>query len=644
MTGKPKNLTLSSIGIVLHRVVWPTTKHVELYQPVVQGGSVLNRLYLGPQSSQSAKQLCCKAIGNETSSTRIDGPRTVRNNRLVGTQTVQSHKESLICSWKSIPTRQMRVVWCQAIKSQSVRSEWIGQKKTLKSTPLKTSQVSTFYLFWFSSWHVKHVVVRSKTKWFRPSFANVCFLTCCALPTCFAPESNDFFFNYSFDKNRIKALLSWSLMHFGEKVALDMVEKIKQIGFEYGTRAGASLGLEDLKIPLSKTALVAQAELDVQFTQNSTLQFKVTAIERFQHLIDTWHRSSESLKKDVVQHFRSTDLLNPVYMMAFSGARGNISQVSQLVGMRGLMADPQGQIISFPIRSNFREGLTLTEYVISCYGARKGLVDTALRTANAGYLTRRLVDVSHHVIVSQFDCKTNRGIFLTPLFENGKIRLPLEARLLGRVLAQNISNSEKSKGKPVSNLQTKVLLGAGKKRRIPKCFGKRWRENQARPWVKVWQPNAEPKVELIGSRNQQISHNLAEKIAALRDKVLVRSPLSCNRTTSICRLCYGWSLSEGKLVPFGEAVGIIAAQSIGEPGTQLTMRTFHTGGVFSGDVVDEIRAPHKGLIEFSTPLQGKLVRTSHGNQPIGSACFTYGFSSHKRRRSRERSCFAQVSR
>ena len=643
MTGKPKNLTLSSIGIVLHRVVWPTTKHVELYQPVVQCGSVLNRLHLGPQSSQSTKQLRCNLFGSETSSTRIDGSQTVRNNQLVRTQTVQSHKESLICSWKSIPTRQMRVVWCQAIKSQLVRSEWIGQRKTLKSTPLKTSKVSTFYLFWFSSWHVKHVVVRSKTKWFRPSFANVCFLTCCALPTCFEPESNDFFFNYSFDKNRIKALLSWSLMHFGEKVALDVVEKIKQIGFEYGTRAGASLGLEDLKIPLSKNALVAQAELDVQFTQNSTLQFKVTAIERFQHLIDTWHRSSESLKKDVVQHFRSTDLLNPVYMMAFSGARGNISQVSQLVGMRGLMADPQGQIISFPIRSNFREGLTLTEYVISCYGARKGLVDTALRTANAGYLTRRLVDVSHHVIVSQFDCKTNRGIFLTPLFENGKIRLPLEARLLGRVLAQNISNSERSKGKPVSNLQTKVLLGTDKKRRIPKCLGKRWRENQARPWVKALQPNAETsqpnrtqnstspprlaseepirlesqqpnhfKVEIIGSRNQQISHNLAEKIAALRDKVLVRSPLSCNRTTSICRLCYGWSLSEGKLVPFGEAVGIIAAQSIGEPGTQLTMRTFHTGGVFSGDVVDEIRAPHKGLIEFSTPLQGKLVRTSHG--------------------------------
>ena len=661
MTGKPKNLTLSSIGIVLHRVVWPTTKHVQLYRPVVQCGSLLNRLYLGPQSSQSTKQLRCNLFGSETSSTRIDGSRTVGNNQLVRTQTVQNHKESLICSWKSIPTRQMRVVWCQAIKSQLVRSEWIGQRETLKSTPLKTSKVSTFYLFWFSSWHVKHVVVRSKTKWFRPSFANVCFSTCCALPTCFAPESNDFFFNYSFDKNRIKALLSWSLMHFGEKVALDMVEKIKQIGFEYGTRAGASLGLEDLKIPLSKTALVAQAELDVQFTQNSTLQFKVTAIERFQHLIDTWHRSSEGLKKDVVQHFRSTDLLNPVYMMAFSGARGNISQVSQLVGMRGLMADPQGQIISFPIRSNFREGLTLTEYVVSCYGARKGLVDTALRTANAGYLTRRLVDVSHHVIVSQFDCKTNRGIFLTPLFENGKIRLPLEARLLGRVLAQNISNSEKSRGKPVSNLQTKVLLGTGKKRRIPKCFGKRLKENQARPWVKALQPKTETslpscyatcfadkakptisqpnrtqnstspprlaweetivretqqpnhfKVEIIGSRNQQISHDLAEKIAALRDKVLVRSPLSCNRTTSICRLCYGWSLSEGKLVPFGEAVGIIAAQSIGEPGTQLTMRTFHTGGVFSGDVVDEIRAPHKGLIEFSTPLQGKLVRTSHG--------------------------------
>ena len=641
MTGKPKNLTPSSIGTVLHRVVWPTTKHVQLYRPGVQSGSLLNRLYLGPQSSQSTKQVRCNLFGSETGSTRIDGSRTVGNNQLVGTQTVQNHKESLISSWKSIPTRQMRVVWCQAIRGQLVRSEWIGQRETLESTPLKTSKVSTFYPFWFPSWHVKHVVVRSKTKWFRPSFA--CFSTCCALPACFAPESNDLFFNYSFDKSRIKALLSWSLMHFGEKVALDMVEKTKQIGFEYGTRAGASLGLEDLRIPLSKTALLAQAELDVQFTQNSTLQFKVTAIERFQHLIDTWHRSSEGLKRDVVQHFRSTDLLNPVYMMAFSGARGNISQVSQLVGMRGLMADPQGQIISFPIRSNFREGLTLTEYVISCYGARKGLVDTALRTANAGYLTRRLVDVSHHVIVSQFDCKTNRGISLTPLFENGKIRLPLEARLLGRVLAQNVSNSEGSRGKPVSNLQTKALLGTSKKRRIPKCFGKRWKDNQARPWVKALQPKTETsqpnrtqnstsrprlgsketivretqqpnrfKAEIVGSRNQQISHNLAEKIAALRDKVLVRSPLSCNRTTSICRLCYGWSLSEGKLVPFGEAVGIIAAQSIGEPGTQLTMRTFHTGGVFSGDVVDEIRAPHKGVIEFSTPLQGKLVRTSHG--------------------------------
>ena len=364
------------------------------------------------------------------------------------------------------------------------------------------------------------------------------------------------FFNYSFDKNRLKALILWSLTNNGEKATLDLVEKLKNIGFEYATQAGISLSIDDLKIPPNKSWLISQAELNIQSALIEYQQGSLTAVERFQQLIDTWHRTSENLKKSVVNHFRSTDVLNPVFMMAFSGARGNISQVRQLVGMRGLMSDPQGQIIDFPIRSNFREGLTLTEYLISCYGARKGVVDTALRTANSGYLTRRLVDVSQHVIICEFSCKTRRGIYLTDMKEGSQIILSLKDRLVGRVLAEDINP--------------------------------------------------------IALRNQQISKNLASKIVNLKDKILIRSPLTCEQKNSVCQLCYGWSLSQGSLVPLGEAVGILAAQSIGEPGTQLTMRTFHTGGVFSGDVMDEIRAPYKGIIDFSEALQGKLIRTSHG--------------------------------
>ena len=365
-----------------------------------------------------------------------------------------------------------------------------------------------------------------------------------------------FFFNYSFDKNRLKALISWSLINNGEKATLNLIENLKNIGFEYATQAGISLTIDDLKIPPNKKLYISQAELNIQSTQIEYKEGNLTAVEQFQQLIDTWHRTSENLKQSVVKHFRSTDVLNPVFMMAFSGARGNISQVRQLVGMRGLMSDPQGQIIDFPIRSNFREGLTLTEYVISCYGARKGLVDTALKTANSGYLTRRLVDVSQHVVVLWVTCRTRRGIFLTDMKEGRKTIRFLKDRLVGRVLAEDI--------KP------------------------------------------------IAFRNQQISKDLASKIVTLKKKVLIRSPLTCDAENSVCQLCYGWSLSRGNLVPLGEAVGILAAQSIGEPGTQLTMRTFHTGGVFSGDVLDEIRAPYKGIIDFSEPLQGTLIRTSHG--------------------------------
>lgn len=373
-------------------------------------------------------------------------------------------------------------------------------------------------------------------------------------------ENNLIFFNRCFDKNRIKGLITWLLMNSGENYTIEVVEKLKDLGFQFATQAGISLSLDDLKIPPSKSWLVSQAELEIESSQKEYQRGHLTAVERFQQLIDAWHRTSENLKQNVVENFRSTDILNPVFMMAFSGARGNISQVRQLAGMRGLMADPQGQIIDFPIRSNFREGLTLTEYVISCYGARKGLVDTALRTADSGYLTRRLVDVSQHVVVWMVTCNTRRGIFLTDINEGTRTILQLKDRLVGRVLAEDIlANSE-----------------------------------------------------ILGYRNQQISSSLASKIEKIKKSVLVRSPLTCEAKNSVCQLCYGWSLSQGNLVPLGEAVGIIAAQSIGEPGTQLTMRTFHTGGVFSGDVMDEIRAPYHGIITFSQALQGQLIRTTHG--------------------------------
>jgi len=375
------------------------------------------------------------------------------------------------------------------------------------------------------------------------------------------------FLNQCFDKNRLKNLITWSLRTVGERRTIETVEQLKTLGFHFATQAGVSLGVDDLKIPPEKLSLVSQARQQVEATRQAYQRGNLTAIEKLQQLVDTWHRTSETLKQTVVNHFQSTDKLSPVYMMAFSGARGNISQVRQLAGMRGLMADPQGQIIGFPIRSNFREGLTLTEYMISCYGARKGLVDTALRTADAGYLTRRLVDVSQHMVVKAATCATPRGIVLRDLHISNKVVLPLRDRLIGRVLAED------------------VRMGS--------------------------EPGLKESC-LVAYRNQEISGKLAFDVASCRASVVVRSPLTCSIRHGVCQLCYGWSLSEGRLVTLGEAVGIIAAQSIGEPGTQLTMRTFHTGGVFSGDVMAEIRAPHDGFVDFPQPLQGLLIRTSHG--------------------------------
>ena len=378
-----------------------------------------------------------------------------------------------------------------------------------------------------------------------------------------------FFFNQCFDKGRLKAFILWSYSHNGGAATAAIIEKMKDDGFCFATQAGISIGLDDLQLPPQKAVFVSRAQMAVRITDRKCREGKVTDVERAQQVVDMWHRMSERLRQDVVDHFRATDILNPVYMMAFSGARGNISQVRQLTAMRGLMSDPEGRVIGFPIRSSFREGLTLTEYMISCYGARKGLVDTALRTADAGYLTRRLVDVAHHVVVKGVICGTRQGIFLKDIESGGKILVPLQNRLLGRVLAAAVPLSTRLRGDKGDE-------------------------------------------SFLGRRNQVISDNLAIELASQCSQVLVRSPLKCLLPSGVCQFCYGWNLSLRSLVTVGDAVGIIAGQSIGEPGTQLTMRTFHTGGVFSGQLVEEMRAPHPGTIHFPTPLQGLLIRASNG--------------------------------
>nr|QUE27932.1 RNA polymerase beta'' subunit [Tsunamia transpacifica] len=366
------------------------------------------------------------------------------------------------------------------------------------------------------------------------------------------------YYNIVVNKKELRNLIAQAFRHYGIASATNLADNLKDLGFQYATQAGFSLSLEDLKIPPKKRSLIEQTYKNIKLAENKYLRGEVTAVERFQKVIDTWSNASEVLKNEVIDYFKETDPLNPVYIMAFSGARGNISQVRQLVGMRGLMSDPSGQIIDIPIASNFREGLTVTEYFISSYGARKGLVDTALRTADSGYLTRRLVDVAQDVIIRETNCHTERGI---------PILLPTVGKLLGRVLVENIYH-------PITG---KLILGS----------------------------------------NEEINLTQAEEIVKLNlGRVLVRSPLTCESINSICQYCYGWSLANSYLVDLGEAVGIIAAQSIGEPGTQLTMRTFHTGGVFTGEIAKRITSSSDGILYFSKSIKTASTRTRHGEEAV----------------------------
>ncbi|MGA1473590.1 MAG: DNA-directed RNA polymerase subunit beta', partial [Prochlorothrix sp.] len=372
------------------------------------------------------------------------------------------------------------------------------------------------------------------------------------------------FYNRVIDKKQLKRLISQAFTHHGTARTAEVADDLKALGFEYATRAGVSISVDDLKVPPSKRQLLQAAEEEIRTTEARYTRGEITEVERFQKVIDTWHGTNEALKDEVVRNFKSNDPLNSVYMMAFSGARGNISQVRQLVGMRGLMANPQGEIIDLPIKTNFREGLTVTEYIISSYGARKGLVDTALRTADSGYLTRRLVDVSQDVIVREYDCGTKRGLSVGHVKDGDAIRVNLSDRLLGRVLAEPALNPETG--------------------------------------------------EVIIDKNDPISSEMALELkAAGVAEVKVRSPLTCEAARSVCQLCYGWSLAHQHLVDMGEAVGIIAAQSIGEPGTQLTMRTFHTGGVFTGEVAGSLKTKFESVVQYPANGRVRAFRTRHGD-------------------------------
>lgn len=393
-------------------------------------------------------------------------------------------------------------------------------------------------------------------------------------------KDKDFLFlNGPFDKKGLQQLINCFLKKYGENYTLDFLDKLKKFGFYQANQTGISLGLDDLVIPNTKEEFIINTNILTQNLDLDNIVGNVSLIEKSQRTIFLWNQVNEGIKESVIDNFRNKIPLNCLGIMAFSGARGNITQVQQLVGMRGLMADPQGIIVEVPIKSNFKEGITLTEYLISCFGARKGLVDTALRTATSGYLTRRLVDAVEYMIISKLDCKATLGISIKKIFNIDS--------LIGRVLLQV----------PLKVVEDKQKIQSY----IPFLF-----ENN--------KFNYYQNLSNIIRNNQVISLSIATKLYKNLEEFNIRSPLTCNSYKSICQLCYGWDLAKGDLVNIGEAVGIIAAQSIGEPGTQLTMRTFHTGGVgvFSEEIFKTYKSPFNGIVNLPEKLPGLLIRTSHG--------------------------------
>ena len=404
-----------------------------------------------------------------------------------------------------------------------------------------------------------------------------------ALLSQILPEGLSFdLINKSMNKKAISALINQCYRQLGQKETVILADQLMYTGYRYATYSGASIGIVDMIVPESKSEILHTSETEVKEIEEQYASGLLTQGEKYNKVIDIWSRANEKLAKAMMDNLRQEDVVNregetvkqesfnSVYMMADSGARGSAAQIRQLAGMRGLMAKPDGSIIETPITANFREGLNVLQYFISTHGARKGLADTALKTANSGYLTRRLVDVSQDVVVNEEDCGTTRGFEIQAVVEGGDVVERLSDRVLGRVLAE-----------PVADQNGKIVLDAG---------------------------------TLLEEKEIAV----LEKAGV--DRVMVRSVITCESRYGVCAQCYGRDLARGHRVNVGEAVGVIAAQSIGEPGTQLTMRTFHIGGAASSAAaVGSVEAKTNGTVRLAniktvTNKDGKLVAVSRSSE------------------------------
>ena len=390
--------------------------------------------------------------------------------------------------------------------------------------------------------------------------------------------------NTEMTKKNISRLINQSYRLLGLKDTVVFADKLMYTGYAYATRAGVSIGIDDMLIPDEKKGILGEAEAEVLEIQEQYQSGLVTAGERYNKVVDIWSRTNERIAKAMMETIGTEKVedadgkivdqksMNSLYIMADSGARGSQAQIRQLAGMRGLMARPDGSIIETPIKANFREGLNVQEYFNSTHGARKGLADTALKTANSGYLTRRLVDVAQDVVITEIDCGTVEGLTMTPIVEGGDVVEPLKDRVLGRVVAEDV-----------------FLPG-----------------NDEDPIV---------------TRNTLLDEQWVNKLEeAGVQTIKVRSTITCESSFGVCSRCYGRDLARGHIVNIGEAVGVIAAQSIGEPGTQLTMRTFHIGGAASrAAAVDNITVKTTGSVKFSNlkhveQASGSLVAVSRSGE------------------------------
>ena len=390
--------------------------------------------------------------------------------------------------------------------------------------------------------------------------------------------------NTELTKKNISRLINSCYRQLGLKDTVVFADKLMYTGFAYATRSGVSIGIDDMTIPLEKKGILAEAETEVLEIQQQYQSGLVTAGERYNKVVDIWSRTNERVAKammdtigtEKVQNAKGETIdqksMNSIYIMADSGARGSQAQIRQLAGMRGLMAKPDGSIIETPITANFREGLNVLQYFISTHGARKGLADTALKTANSGYLTRRLVDVAQDVVITEVDCGTSEGLMMTPIVEGGDVVEPLRDRVLGRIVAEDV-----------------FLPG-----------------NDEDPFV---------------VRNTLLDEAWVQKLEdASVQLIKVRSTITCSSSFGVCSFCYGRDLARGHTVNIGEAVGVIAAQSIGEPGTQLTMRTFHIGGAASrAAAIDNVTVKTTGTIKFNnlkhvSHSAGHLVAVSRSGE------------------------------